>query len=311
MRGPVAETDKHTYLGEVNNKRMNLKDQIVHIERKVEAAYQSLIAVAEDREFRGIKMEAIWRLVNTCITPIITYASETWEPTKQEHKRLNQTLDKIIRRILMTPEATPREALYIETGLLDVETIADMKRLSMKARLNRDSSNLIKEVLSNPNCQWAKNTKDVMTKYQITEDPTGSKYKTKQIISNRTLNVFAARMRSAGGKSKTDFFINGKQAWKPGKPAKYMIELTRKQASTIFKARTRMTKVKSNYKNGFNDLKCRRCGNTEETQQHIMEECSVIHMDPENKVTTDKIFDEHTDTLKTIAIKIKKPRQAE
>ena len=40
----------------------------------------------------------------------------------------------------MTPDSTPRDMLYIETGLLDLETIAKRKRLNMKVRLNRDKS---------------------------------------------------------------------------------------------------------------------------------------------------------------------------
>ena len=73
---------------------MNLADQIKSINSKVEAAYQTLIAVAEDREFKGIQMQCIWKLVNTCIVPIITYANKTWEPNKQEMKKLNQILDR-------------------------------------------------------------------------------------------------------------------------------------------------------------------------------------------------------------------------
>ena len=42
-------------------------------------------------------------------------------------KKLNQILDKVIKRILMTPDSTPREPLYIETGLLDIETTIDEK----------------------------------------------------------------------------------------------------------------------------------------------------------------------------------------
>ena len=53
-----------------------MSDQLTNIEGKVEAAYQTLIAVKEDREFRGIKMQSIWLLIQTCIIPIITYASE-------------------------------------------------------------------------------------------------------------------------------------------------------------------------------------------------------------------------------------------
>ena len=104
---------------------MNMTNQITAIGGKVEAAYQTLITVAEDREFKNIKMQAIWTLVQTCIIPIITYASETWHLNKQEGKKLNQILDKILKRILMTPGATPREALYIETWLLDIGTLAD------------------------------------------------------------------------------------------------------------------------------------------------------------------------------------------
>ena len=152
----IEETEKYTYLGEVNNRRMNMSDQITATEGKLEAAYQTLIAVTEDREFKSIKMQAIWTLVETCIVPIITYACETWHLNKGEKKKVNNMLDKIIRRILMTPEGTPREALYIETGLLDIGTIADSKRLNMKARLNRDKSELMAKVLSNPECMWEK-----------------------------------------------------------------------------------------------------------------------------------------------------------
>ena len=79
----VEETGKYTYLGEINNRKMDMEDQIKAIEGKVEAAYQTLIAVAEDREFKSIKMQSIWTLVQACICPIITYASETWHPKKK------------------------------------------------------------------------------------------------------------------------------------------------------------------------------------------------------------------------------------
>ena len=150
----IDETDKYTYLGEVNNKSMNLKDHIKNIEGKSEAAYQTIIAVTEDQNFKNIKMECIWKLIKTCIIPKITYGCERWELLKSETEKLNQILDRIIKRILMTPEATPREALYIETGLLDIETIIHIKRMNMLARLNKEKSILMTEVLSNPDCKW-------------------------------------------------------------------------------------------------------------------------------------------------------------
>lgn len=67
-------------------------------------------------------MDLPWKLINTCITPIITYAGETWNPTKTEEKQINQMLDNIIKRTLMVPQSTTREALYLETGLIDPMT---------------------------------------------------------------------------------------------------------------------------------------------------------------------------------------------
>ena len=211
----IEETDKYTYLGEVNNKGMNLKDQIKNIEGKVEAAYQTLVAVAEDQNFKSIKMECIWKLVKTCIVPIITYASETWEPNKKEMKKLNQILDKIIKRILMTPEATPREALYIETGLLDVETIIDIKRLNMMCRLNNTKSELMATVLANPQSKWMKKTKEIMEKYNIEEsDLNGSKEKANEAINLAMhMKIYNRVYESREERSKLKFFLDGKRSW--------------------------------------------------------------------------------------------------
>ena len=274
----IEETERYVYLGEVNNKAMNLKDQIKSIERKVEAAYQTIIAVAEDQNFKNIKMECIWKLVRTCIIPIITYGCETWEPQKGEMKKLNQILDKIIKRILMTPEATPREALYIETGLLDIETIIDIKRLNMMARLNREKSDLMETILSNPECAWMKYTNEIMDKYAIQENELqGSKENSRDAITVAVHVKFHRKMTEVNQKSKLKFFLDGKYFWTPEQPADYMECLNRKETSTIFKARTRMIKVKGNYKNGYQSHLCRACKHALETQSHVLYECQELH----------------------------------
>ena len=89
--------------------------------------------------------------------------------------------------------------------------------------------------------------------------------------------------------------------WNPGTRAKYMNELTRKQASLVFKTRTRMIKVKANYKNGHKDQTCRACKEEMETQDHALEKCPVIHKDDDIKVTKNEIFTENTDTLRKLA----------
>ena len=67
--------------------------------------------------------------------PIITYAGKTRNPTNKEKSQLNRILDKIVKRILLVPTSTPREALYIETGILDIEHTTMKNRLNMDERL--------------------------------------------------------------------------------------------------------------------------------------------------------------------------------
>ena len=298
----------YTYLGLILNHRMNLKDQILTMTGKVEAAYQNLMAVMEDNDFKEVKMEGVWLLVKLCIVPIITYSSEVWEPTKAEMKKLNQMLDKIIKRILMTPEATPREALYIETGLLDIETIIDKKRLSMMARLNRDKSDMMTNILDNPDCKWLKKNKTVMEKYEITDaDLQGTEWSTKKTIREKVnikfRNTFTTQNEN---KSKLSYYLNGKGDWKPEQTPEYMNILTRKQTSIIFKARTRMTKVKGNYKNGHRNLQCRKCIINTETHTHCLEECTGLHPDNDTKITTEVLFSDTTESLKNSAKTIEK-----
>ena len=161
----------------------------------------------------------------------------------------------------MTPDGTPREAWYIETGLLDIETLADSKRLNMKARLNRDKSELMQKVLSNPDCMWEKDTSDVMNKVGIRdEDLIGSKFHTKNAVKRAITSHLKTNMEhKSQGKSKMTYMLEHKEAWKVGVRPRYMEELTRKQTSLIFRARSRMIKVKVNYKKGHPELMCRMC----------------------------------------------------
>ena len=67
-----------------------------------------------------------------------------------------------------------------------------------------------------------------------------------------------------------------------------------------------MLKVKGNYKNGHTDLTCRLCGNGEESQSHILEECPVVHPNDAIRVPKHQLFNEDTDTLRNTANNIDK-----
>jgi len=303
----IETTNKYKYLGEIIHEKMNLESNITEARGKAEGALQTLLAIAGDPTLRGIQMDTIWKLVETCIIPVITYGSETWEPTKKETKSLNQILDNILKRILKVPTSTPRESLYIETGLIDIEHTRIQKRIAMLHRLDKTKSNLLDKILQNPNDQaWKPKTEQLMKDIQYRmpeheESQTTTKEKIKQAIKK----TFRTNIIKDGeGKSKIQHLLNGKEHWIIGERPTYMTKMSRDETSLIFKARSRMLPVKNNYKSKYRDLKCRGCKAETETQQHALQDCNEIHKNEEKKVKPSDYFSDDIHVLQKTATNI-------
>ena len=88
------------------------------------------------------------------------------------------------------------------------------------------------------------------------------------------------------------------------KSARYTNKLTRQQASTIFKARTRMLPVKNNYRNKYQNHTCGACGEPVEVQKHVLEDCEVLHLVGQYKVYNKEIFSDNPNKLRTTATNI-------
>ena len=56
----------------------------------------------------------------------------------------------------------------------------------------------------------------------------------------------------------------------------YIGELNWKDARTIFKIRTRMTKIAANFKGTGVELICKRCYAEEDSEKHLIDECPMI-----------------------------------
>ena len=167
----IKTTENYKYLGEIINHKKTTQNQIDEAKRKAEGALQTIFTIAGDPILRGIQMETIWKLIDSCIIPIITYGSELWNPNKQETKQIDQVLDNIIKRILMVPTSTPREATYIETGLKDMESNRTQKRINMMNRIEKNKNNLISTITDIDNNQnWKNITIQTMEKIGLTTD---------------------------------------------------------------------------------------------------------------------------------------------
>ena len=72
------------------NNKGNLENHIKEIKKKTEAAYQTILTIMGNKCYNNVKLQTAWKLVETCIQPIITYGGETWSLNKIEEKEINR-----------------------------------------------------------------------------------------------------------------------------------------------------------------------------------------------------------------------------
>ena len=272
----LDKTDTYKYLGMIINEKGNMEDHIKAIKGKVEASLQTILNVAGYNDFNKIQMQIIWKLVKTCIIPIITYGAEAWIPTKKEIAEMQKILDNSIKRILETPITTPSECLQIETGIDTIEAIVDKKQiLYYHKKMKEQKETTVAKIMKDTSNVWTKQLYKKLEKYNLSSVTTlaMTKNELKKTITERS-KVNKTENLLTTDKTKVNHIVKYKNPDNMLTVPAYMNQLTRRNCASIFAVKARMIKVKGNYKNAHNDLTCRWCNNKDETQEHIMTECT-------------------------------------
>ena len=240
---PIEYAINYKYLGETLNTKLNLSDHIKTIKGKTEAAYQHTLLLIKNPLLRNIETQTMWKLFSMCVIPTITYACETWNPTKKEIDTLNKIQTDLLKRMLITPISTPTDALYIQTGTIEVKTHIIISRIRMEQRLNRSPDSKANRVrLANIAKGWNENTTKGKQALGLLDSDT------KRQTTTKILNHFKENVnKRALNSTKTKFLLQGIEDWSPHKRPSYMTNLSRHQISTLFKARTRMLDTKKNF----------------------------------------------------------------
>ncbi len=303
---PLEETNKYKYLGETINNKANLKDHISELKGKVAATVQKIMIETGNKEFKGIKMRAIWELVETSIIPIITYGSEGWKMTKEDICQIQSIFNGALKEILQLPQGTPTTILLTETGFLPIEMIIKKKKLNQHNRIqDKPAGKLIRRVTENPNSLWTEEIAKLCEEYEIdkTEFPM-KKEPLNQLINNKNINNTTDKINEESTqKSKIEHWIKRKDNIKPGVRPEYMNRLGRKQCSAIIRVRSSMMVTKTNMPGKFNDKNCRMCKrDVQETQEHILQQCEEISKITQQIQNYEDIFkEEDIENLKTAA----------
>ena len=291
----MTQTNTYKYLGFHQTNKNKLTHHIKATRSKCEGAYQKILNVAGDKLFKGIQLKVIWELIETEITAIALNTSEIWEPDKQENKQHNDILDNILKRVLKAPRSTPREVLYMELGILDLESRRIKNRINMEHRINKKGSETTKIAMNAPIKKGWKEHTDTLNRI------IGCAGNTKNQIKEKINEYHKKNTEQSGApKSKVQYLLNGIRGnWKVNQRPQYLNTLTRNQASALFKARTRMFPAKNNFRSAHSDNSCRFCNNATETQEHLLNECITLHPDNTTKITYEDIFATNATTQMT------------
>ena len=244
------------------------------------------LAIIYTPVFKGIELKTIWELIDCEVAAIALNTSEVWDPTPKENKEHNQILDNIIKRTLKTPRSTPREALYIETGMLDLEARRHKNRINMRKRVMEKSTESTKITMNAPvKGGWSELTDALDARY-------GTANKGKEAVSKLVGIGFQKKIHTDGEeKSKIKYLLEGRQKnMEVNKKAEYLEWLNRNKASAVFLTRTRMFPAKNNFRSALPSLTCRFCPHDEETQEHLLQECPGVHSDETTKVKKEDFF---------------------
>ena len=162
----------------------------------------------------------------------------------------------------------------------------------MMHRLKNTQNTLLPHLVNDNNeTSWAQKTNKLMEKYNSEQIADMSTNRAKAHVGKQIKIKETKDMEESGNeKSKVKFYMENSQINSTGKRPQYLDDLTRNEASSIFRGRARMIHAKLNCKNKYTNLMCRGCGLTEESQNHILQDCKEIHKDDQNKVTTQELF---------------------
>ena len=105
--------------------------------------------------------------METCIIPIMTYGAESRTTTQKESQKIQTIMNNIIKRILQVPQSTLNDAITIETGILNIQTLTEIKQLNNHMRINKmDQNRQIKQTWKNSK-RWGQHIDKINKKYNV------------------------------------------------------------------------------------------------------------------------------------------------
>ena len=278
----VEETDAYTYLGEKIARSQALAPHINLLEQKMYAHTNRILAAGSSEVLSRIKMETIIELHNRCLVPALLYNCETWTPTKKDEKKIDTLQVKALRKYLKTPKSTPKLAFYADMGIYPLRAQVHQRQLLYLRKLictsGRAADALYTETQEAHHNSWYSYVNALLGKYSLPLDweqigqHTKGEWETavkKAVVKVHNTEIFT----EATGFSKLTGIFQNKQV-----PTleKYMVALSRKQASAIFRLRCKSTRVEFMRRDTTPVPICPMCNDGLASDVHLFTVCPAV-----------------------------------
>ena len=267
---------QYKYLGDIVTYDNSYDPMIKHRSNEITGITAELNSINCIINPNETSIETTITYIKGIIIPKLTTNAETWNNISMKNiEDMEKIQNKTIKRLLKLPQSTPSIGLRSEISIMSMKNIIRKKKLLYLQRtLKQSTKNITRKILMEqtkmPEKTWVEEIQQMLNELGIYENYKEieelSKYKWKKIINkklweqeNKELNEWIKTS------TKCKKIKNPSMNRKP-----YIEKLKPEEAMTILTARLGMTRVKSNYKNMYNNTICDLCKTENEDLEHLL-----------------------------------------
>ena len=282
----MESKNEEKYLGDViASDGKNIKNVKARI-AKGKGVVSRILSIMDGIPFGKYYYEVGIILRNSLLVSSMLCNTEAWYCITKAELELLESVDvTFLRKLLNAPRATPKEMLYLELGCIPFrELIIKRRILFMHYIVNEKPESMIRQFfetqLKNEKPKdWVKTVKkdlkDLKLEVDIEKFQVLKKSALKRILNKAILNMSLTRLNEIkANHSKVQKLSHEKLKMQNYLKANNH-KMSQNESETIFKMRSRVSNVKTNYRGRFENFECSLCNEDMETQQHIIE-CKSI-----------------------------------
>ena len=294
----MEEVTEDIYLGDViSQDGKNRKNVDKRISKGLGLITQ-IMNMMESMSFGKYYIEIALLLRESIFINGILNNSEVWYGLTTTEINDFENLDIVLlRRILKSPTSTPKEAFYLELGLIPLGVVIKAKRINYLHNIvTRKESEMIfnffKAQWNNPvRGDWTETVKTDLEDFSISINLEDIKKQSKEVFKKKvkakaqeySLNILLEKKETHSKMSNLQYFELKLQTYF------HQEGLSIKQIQDVFRFRTRMIQVRENYKGQRGPYLCPLCNDYPDNQIHLFQ-CKKLNEKREENEIVDNLY---------------------